>query len=253
MSASLLERLVADWLREISQVLDKASSPVRFFFRDDDAGWENDKLFNMLDKFAQNDVAIDLALIPKSLDNQLADELMLRWRNNKQLLGLHQHGYGHINHEQNGRKCEFGSSRTKVQQQDDLAEGKACLQACFGLAFDPFFTPPWNRCTQDTVECLEDLDFKLLSRDITATQFDSTKIQHRPVHIDWSKIIKQSSCPEVDLAHTLSQHFASNELTGIMLHHADMGNGQIEPLTELLVLLASHHNAQGLLLRDTLN
>ncbi|CAG7857445.1 hypothetical protein MCAMS1_02266 [biofilm metagenome] len=242
---------MVDWLSKISHVLDNAQSPVRFFFRDDDAGWENDKLFNLLDAFADNDVPIDLAVIPKSVDNKLADALMSRWRNNEQLLGLHQHGYSHINHEQNGRKCEFGSSRTKSQQQDDIANGKSCLQACFGVALDPFFTPPWNRCTQETVECLEDLDFKLLSRDITATQFESTKIQHQPVHIDWSKIIKQPSCPEADLAETLSLNFASNGLTGIMLHHADMGKEQLKPLTDLLVLLSSHHNAHGVLLRNT--
>lgn len=244
---------MGNWLHGINEILDKTQTPMHFFFRDDDAGWENTKLLRMLDRFAQHAIPIDLAVIPASVDKSLADELLSRWQDNPDILGLHQHGFSHTNHEPTGRKCEFGKSRTKHQQNADLTEGKAHLQAYFGVAIDPFFTPPWNRCTPETVACLEELDFTLLSRDITATKFESPRLRQVPIHIDWSRIIKQSPNPLVELGNTLSQNLAVNELTGIMLHHADMGNEELGPLTELIAMLSKHPHSQGVLLRNTLN
>jgi len=90
---------MGSWLHNINEVLDKAQTPVRFFFRDDDAGWENDKLLMMLDRFAQYSTAIDLAVIPDSVNKPLADELLSRWQDDNQLLGLHQHGFSHTKKE----------------------------------------------------------------------------------------------------------------------------------------------------------
>lgn len=244
---------MVNWLHTVNDALDNAQSPVQFFFRDDDAGWESDKLLTILDEFAQHGMPIDLAVIPAHLDNTLANELYSRWRDNNQLVGLHQHGFSHTNHEQDGRKCEFGSSRTKQQQKTDIAEGQSRLQACFGDALDPFFTPPWNRCTQDTIDSLQELNFTLLSQDITAEPLESPKLKQVPVHIDWSKTIKPPGNPLTELGQAIAQNLTINKLTGIMLHHADMGSEQLKPLTELLALLSSHHNARCVVLRDAFN
>ena len=242
---------MADWLQPIKNVLDNAKEPARLFFRDDDAGWSNDRLLTLLDEFAKAQIPIDLAVIPEALDNKLANELLLRNRQSTRMLGLHQHGYSHTNHEREGRKCEFGSNRTKAQQLDDIGKGQKLLQAKLGNALDPIFTPPWNRCNQVTVECLEELDFKLLSRDITAEQFISPKVKQISIHVDWSKLIKTSSLlPEFGQA--VASHLESSNLTGIMLHHADMTKEQLKPLAELLSVF-KNYNMQGILLRDTIS
>jgi Uncharacterized protein conserved in bacteria (DUF2334) len=243
---------MSSWLKTVRDALDRAEQPVRFFFRHDDAGWQNDRLYRLLDEFAQANVAIDLAIIPAALDHNLSKELLARWQQDKNLLGLHQHGYSHSNHEQLGRKCEFGNSRTKSQQKEDIAQGQKQLLNAFGDAFDPIFTPPWNRCTQDTVECLEELGFRLLSRDVTAGQLASSTLCQVPVHVDWSKIIKTPTTPLTDLGQAIANNLLHNDLTGIMLHHADMDTNHLQTLAELLANLSSHHNAQGLLLRDAL-
>lgn len=243
---------MADWLKAITDVLDRTENPVRLFFRDDDAGWSNNELYSLLDMFAQTAMPIDLAVIPKGLDYGLADELLNRWRQNKHLIGLHQHGYSHTNYETVGRKCEFGGSRTKDQQKKDITEGQLHLRSAFGAALDPFFTPPWNRCTQDTIECLEELNFQLLSRDITAVKLASSQLRQIPVNIDWSKMIKLSVDPFPHLGRTIAASLDQNELTGIMLHHADMDDEALKPLAELLATCAGHNNVQGLLLRQTL-
>jgi Uncharacterized protein conserved in bacteria (DUF2334) len=237
-----------NWLKSISDVLDSAEQPVRLFFRNDDAGWANDRLFALLDKFAQSGMPIDLAVIPEALDQALADELLSR-QQAQQLIGLHQHGYSHTNHEPIGRKCEFGSSRSKNQQKTDIAKGQKRLRETLGSVLDPFFTPPWNRCTRDTVACLEELDFRLLSRDLTASELESATLQQRPVHINWSRML---DIPLSELGLAIANNLKSNELTGIMLHHADMDKEHLKPLAELLALFADHNNAHGLLLRESL-
>ncbi len=236
------------WLKSISDALDSAEQPVRLFFRDDDAGWANDRLYALLDKFAQSGMPIDLAVIPEALDQVLADELLSR-QQAQQLIGLHQHGYSHTNHEPIGRKCEFGSNRTKNQQKTDITKGQKRLHEALGSVLDPIFTPPWNRCTQDTIVCLEELNFCLLSRDVTASELESTTLQQRPVHINWSQML---DIPLSELGLAIANNLKRSDYTGIMLHHADMDTEHLRPLAELLTLFADHSNAHGLLLRESL-
>jgi hypothetical protein len=243
---------MSDWLNVVRDALDRATLPVQIFFRDDDAGWANDQLYCLLDEFVKAGMPIDLAVIPEALTHKLADQLLSRRQQNERLLGLHQHGFSHANHEQFGRKCEFGSSRNKSQQKDDIAKGQNFLRAMLGSAFDNLFTPPWNRCTQETVECLEELNFRLLSRDATASKLNSSTLKQVPIHIDWSRIIKGSEEPLTELGSVIASNLKANSLTGIMLHHADMDTDKLKPLAELLAVLADHNNVQGLLLRDVI-
>lgn len=239
-----------DWLTGVREVLAVAATPVHIFFRDDDAGWTNDKLYLLLDEFAQFGMAIDVAIIPQGLGHGLADKLLSRWQQDKAIIGLHQHGYNHTNHELAGRKCEFGSSRSKDQQKVDIARGQEHLLAMLGNAVDPIFTPPWNRCTQDTVACLEELGFRLLSRDVTAASLHSSVLQQIPVHIDWSQMMRISSNPLPALGQAIADALEKNAVTGIMLHHAELDGGHLKTLAELLAVFEDHENVQGLLLRE---
>ncbi len=118
--------------------------PVEVFFRDDDAGWEDARLLELIARF--EGFPLDLAVIPMELTERLAGAL--------EGVGCHQHGYAHTNHQLEGRKCEFGPARSKAQQRDDIAAGRERLSELLGDRLDPFFTPPWNRCTRDTGEVL---------------------------------------------------------------------------------------------------
>ena len=151
------------WLRPVEEALDAADRPVRFFFRDDDAGWGDVRLIELLDLFAACSLPVDLAVIPRALDAGLAGELGMRRR-----VGLHQHGLAHVNHEREGRKCEFGPARAADAQRRDIEAGRARLADLLGARVDPIFTPPWNRCTADTGRCLAALGFEVLSREARA-------------------------------------------------------------------------------------
>jgi peptidoglycan/xylan/chitin deacetylase (PgdA/CDA1 family) len=205
--------------------LDERDSPVTLFFRDDDAGWRSDRLRALLDLFAEFALPVDLAVIPAALDRALADELAER------PIGLHQHGFAHLNHEPDGRKFEFGPSRDAREQREDIEAGARRLQRLLGDRVDPIFTPPWNRCTTDTGRCLLDLGFRALSREHQAEPLEVPGLEEVPIHVDWCKPDREDR-----LAKALHQ----DGPVGVMLHHAEMDAAERARAAELLSLLAEH-------------
>jgi hypothetical protein len=203
-------------------------APIDIFFRDDDAGWADARLFELVDRFASHGLPLDLAVIPDAVTDGLATELLGRH------VGVHQHGFAHVNHEREGRKCEFGPARGREEQCADIAAGRARLVELFGDRLDPFFTPPWNRCTRDTGECLVELGFTLLSREHRAEPLGL--LPELPVHLDVARL-----SPE-ELDERFASHVASGGPVGVMFHHEVMEPDDMARADELLALLASHAN-----------
>src|SRR5688572_9160680 len=150
------------WLDPVTEALDAAPAAVEVFFRDDDAGWSDDRLRVLLDRFTAHGLPLDLAVIPKALRASLTRELRARAGDR---LALHQHGLAHANHEPEGRKFEFGPSRSRDTQRADIEAGRELLLERLGELVQPIFTPPWSRCTAVTGECLAELGFTVLSRE----------------------------------------------------------------------------------------
>jgi hypothetical protein len=149
---------VSGWLDRLRKRLDQAPKPITFFFRDDDAGWDDEALLWLLDIFGEEPAPLDLAVIPGSADEALATTLLDRRGGAVRRLRFHQHGFRHVNHEATGRKCEFGPSRDRAEQAADIEAGRDRLRGLLGAALDPIFTPPWNRCSQITVDVLTSWD-----------------------------------------------------------------------------------------------
>ena len=135
------------WTDPISWALDGRETRLRVFVRDDDAGWNDERLFLLLDMFAREEFPIDLAVIPTVIGPRLVSELTKRSAG--AALRVHQHGFAHTNHQPGGRKCEFGDARSTTAMRADIATGRRLLLDRFGPLADPIFTPPWNRCTRD--------------------------------------------------------------------------------------------------------
>ena len=100
--------------------------------RDDDAGWENDRLFVLLDVVQSRGVPIDVAAIPAALTSSSAADLRRRLDSSDGLVSVHQHGLAHANHEPDGRKSEFGPSRSLREQRRTLRQDAASSRT--GLA-----------------------------------------------------------------------------------------------------------------------
>jgi peptidoglycan/xylan/chitin deacetylase (PgdA/CDA1 family) len=212
----------------LESALDEAPAPVEVFFRDDDAGWGDAELLRLADLFAGHGLPLDLAVIPAELTPGLAAALRDR------PLGLHQHGYAHLNHQREGRKCEFGSDRSRAQQEADILRGRERLRELLGDRLDPFFTPPWNRCTRDTGEALVALGFAALSREHRAEPLGL--LPEVPVHLD----VVRLSPDELD--ERFAGFVRNGGPVGVMFHHAVMEDDDFARADALLALLAGHRN-----------
>jgi len=230
---------MSDWLTPLRVALDAAAAPIAFFFRDDDAGWDDTRLRRLLDLFAQRAIALDLAVIPDALGPALALELGTRIADAP--LHVHQHGFRHVNHEPDGgRKCEFGPSRALAQQWTDLILGQRRLTELFGGSSDAAFTPPWNRCTQATVDCLAALNCRVLSRDATAPALDLHGMREIRISIDWTRRKHETCDRHAALGSRIAAATLGTVPVGIMLHHAAMDDDDLSYLRELLALLGDH-------------
>ena len=231
------------WLDPLREALDESDTPIDFFFRDDDVGWSNDGFRALLGCFRRNSVPIDIAAIPSALTVDFAAEIRAAHDEAPALLGIHQHGFSHTNHEVFGRKCEFGVSRTREKQYSDIQLGKMNLETMFGFALDPIFTPPWNRCTEVTGECLSELGFRVLSRDATAPSLGLSDLKELPISIDWFAKKQGSRLSFQSLGMLIAGTMKQRRPVGIMLHHELMSAEERNILDDLLVLLADHRQA----------
>jgi alginate production protein len=228
-----------------------AGAPIDIFVRDDDAGWGHDALMSLMDVTMQAGVPMDLAAIPEALDASTVGEIADRIEAVPTLLGVHQHGLAHANHETEGRRCEFGSTRSAALRREDLRRGRELLTDAFADRFDPIFTPPWNRCASDTVEQLTALGYVALSRDRRSAQPDSS-IPELPVDVDWSRAWREDGEDRVAevLATVLRTRPARSTPLGLMLHHAAMGHDERRCLERWLRELAPHPRLRWRLMRD---
>jgi len=231
------------WLDPVREALDARSSRVVFFLRDDDAGWEDEQLYRLLDLVTYFHAPIDVAAIPLAMSSSLAAELRAFLRARTPLVSVHQHGFAHANHELLGRKCEFGASRPRDRQRRDLANGRELLQELLGRGLPPMFTPPWNRCTRDTAECLTELGFQVLSRDVSAEPFGLAPLREVPVCLDWNGR-RGAQTGAARWGETIARAIAAGQPVGVMLHHAVMTTRDRRMLCDLLDVLAACPNAE---------
>jgi hypothetical protein len=245
--------MTRDW-QVLIAALDAAPAATPFFLRDDDAGWDDTRLFALLDRTRHAGAPIDLAVIPQATGPALAASLCARADAAPGLIGLHQHGFAHRNHEAIGRKCEFGDSRSAAAQQDDLCSGRERLRQCFGARLDAIFTPPWNRCSAATPPLLAQLGFTALSRSRGAAPQQS--LPELPVDVDWCKqrrlAAAQGGCSGPLVAAALAQRVATGGPVGLMLHHADMDGNDLALLDELLQATRRHPHVRWTPMRDLL-
>ena len=235
------------WLDPLIGCLDASDEPVTFFFRDDDAGWDDAALLRLLDVFESRAAPIDLAAIPAALGALIVAELSPRLE--RRAIGLHQHGWTHTDHQRHDRKCEFGPDCDRRDQYDDIAAGRTRLLDRFG-AVEPMFTPPWNRCTDATADCLVELGLAVLSRDVGAHPFGRPDLIELPVSVDWFAHRKGVRVAPGELGALLATCALRGGPVGVMLHHAVSTANDLGAIGQLLTRLVAHPNARIELMRS---
>jgi len=242
-SSQLWLKVPADIRLRLSRCLHRAAAEPFLggeriiFFRADDVGVPGNRFSRLIDLFRRHQTPLTLGVVPSWLTGE-------RWRcllevcgNDRTLWGWTQHGWRHLNHEPVGKKQEFGPSRPISLKRRDLRLGYGRLRALMGEALLPAFTPPWNRCDQETLTVLEDLGYKALSRDRTAQPAAPLTLPDYPVCVDlhtrkendaeggWHSLLKE-------LTDSLSSGFC-----GIMIHHQRMNTAAFDFLNLLLPAL----------------
>lgn len=240
------------WLDPLRKTLDETAASIPFFFRDDDAGWEDARLFELLELFAEHKVPIDLAAIPKALSRRTGTRLRKMVEADPARLSVHQHGYAHENHERDGRKNEFGPSRSWREQLEDVQAGQSLLKDLLGSITDPIFTPPWNRCTEITAICLWEAGFKFVSRDRTATPLDAPDLKELSISVDWFAHRKGVRLTSDEFGSLFASAVREQPAVGVMLHHAVVDDYEFRRLRQLLQLISTHPQVRCVLMRDAI-
>ena len=238
MSTTVSSHQSDQWLMTLRQFLDAKEAEghdVHLFLRDDDVDEDEDSLKQLLDLALARGVPMNLEIIPGRLTAAGTAVLKNTLRADHALLSLNQHGWMHSNHEPEGRKCEFGPSRSFTQQLTDIAQGKAILESTFEELFYPAFTPPWNRCTTDTYRALEELGFQVLSKDRGKDRLDEYRFKEISTTLDlysWKEGARMKS-PD-DIVHALIGQLEALPLVGLLLHHKVMARDAFEFLDQIL-------------------
>ena len=232
---------VTDSLHDIMDRAKTRDTPVQVFFRADDIAYVDEPFRRLMNSFLFNKTPLCLAVVPEWLTHHNWGA-MQEFNPKNPLWCWHQHGKSHTNHQQEGKKCEFGDARSREKISRDLAEGKKNLLVHLGNLFYPVFTPPWNRCSQDTLELLNEMNYAAVSRSKGAKPPAGKILPDLAINIDLHTRREVDS--NEGWKNLLAEFAAAAECgcMGIMLHHQLMNDAAFVFLDQLLALLKSNRN-----------
>lgn len=238
--------VLATELRPALERLEEAGGQVNIFLRDDDADEDEETLRHLLDVCFALNTPVNLEVIPARL-TQPGIQLLKSFKDARpELVELDQHGWQHLSHEAVGRNCEFGPRRAFAQQLEDIASGKALLEATFGERFFPAFTPPWNRCTEDTLRVLDQLGFAVFSKDRDGAPAAGYGFAEISITLDLYRWKGGAAMkPPAEIVRALLRQIAEGvNPIGLLLHHKVMDAEAFYFLEQLLAELNRHSGVQ---------
>jgi macrolide-specific efflux system membrane fusion protein len=216
-----------DWLEPVRRVLDRSAEPVRFLFRDNNVGREDERLYEMLDVFAAHEIPIDLGVIPDLLGDSLARNLQARLVATSRRLALHEHKV--IGRSFPARAPTLADHKAAGELIVDATAGKAASLGTEASAA-----------------------VNLISSDVTeppvVADADSGA---SPVRVDWCRhgVSEKGAAREI-LGRHIAVAASRRQPIEIVLNHARISGSELVAIEELLLLLANHRKAQCLLMRE---
>ncbi len=204
------------------------------FFRADDVAVPGRQFRDLIQVFSRHRVPLSMAVVPTWLTPARWQAIQALCQADSKLWCFYQHGWRHMNHEKEGKKQEFGPARTLQDIESDLVRGRDRLASLMGPTFYPAFTPPWNRCTKQTMDVLKESDIGIISRSKGASPAPPKGMKDFQVNVDLHT--------RKDTTATLGWQYLLDEITyaitdrfcGIMIHHQRMNTHAIAFLDSLL-------------------
>jgi len=209
---------------------------VRVWLRDDDCVAVTPALDRLTALCTAAGMPILLAVIPQPAEPGLAE-----WIAAHPAVTPCQHGFAHRNHAApDERARELGGTRPVECVLDELARGRAKMQALFGLRLSDILVPPWNRIDADIVAHLPRLGFTALSTfGPTAEQDAGIRCLDSDLDIiDWRH--GRAGRPLDDLSRKLAGLVARQDVIGILTHHLAHDATAWAALEEMLGRLRTH-------------
>ena len=219
---SMPEDLVSRLSTCIDAAFSNAPKPVYVFFRADDVAVPGNQFARLMELFTLHRTPLSLAVVPSWLTRPHWQNLNELGRKAPSLWCWHQHGWRHINHEVDGKKQEFGPSRLLSMIRADLNRGKSRLQDLIGESFYPVFTPPWNRCSLETLELLNELGYNAVSRSMDSKPPPPDGLPDFPINVDLHTRKETNPVEAWNSLFTELGQAISSGFCGIMIHHQRM-------------------------------
>ncbi len=232
--------------------LTNGNGEANIFFRADDIGVPGKQFSQLVDLFKKHKSPLCLAVVPSWLTPTRFATLQALTESNSSQWCWHQHGWLHRNHELEGKKQEFGPGRPATEQIQDLENGRNRLNTLMGDAFTHIFTPPWNRCSIDTLHGLQDLEFKAVSRSINAKPQSPSRLPDLQINIDLHT--RKEIAPSISLNNLLLEieEGISAGTGGVMIHHQRMNTPAFDFLDLLLKTISSFPAIHPVLFQEIL-
>ena len=204
------------------------------FFRADDIAEACEDFSRLIALFVKHRAPLALAAVPAWLTVEKWTDIQNLTSAAPSLWCWHQHGWSHVDHSIEGKKCEFGDDRTPEDIEDDLARGRRRLETIMGDSFSPVFTPPWNRCGRFALDALKKLKFKAVSRSEGATPPVPSGLAQCDINVDLHT--RKDAVSEKSLEALLGEIESGlvEGFCGIMIHHRRMNDAAFAFLDRLL-------------------
>ncbi|MGD9015957.1 MAG: hypothetical protein PVH30_01145 [Desulfobacterales bacterium] len=233
-----------DWRRRLDACVTDAaaamSGTTRVYFRADDVAVPGRRLASLMDLFIRHGTPLAMAVVPAWLTRPRWETIAAIGRPSRHLWCWHQHGWRHHNHEPEGKKQEFGPSRLVGDLRRDVDRGRRRLQSIMGSDFFPVFTPPWNRCSDLTLDYLERSGYRAVSRSRHSLPPAPRGIPDLFMGVDLHT--RRDPTPQAGWQRLLAELFENltQPSCGIMIHHRLMNSAAFECLDQLLALIHRH-------------
>jgi peptidoglycan/xylan/chitin deacetylase (PgdA/CDA1 family) len=222
----------------------KASRRVTVFCRADDVGVPSRRFERLVELFQRHRAPLGLAVVPAWLTPARWERLAALTGGGNGLWCWHQHGWRHVNHEPAGKKQEFGPARPRSQLAADLRRGRERVEALMGPAFYPAFTPPWNRCSAESLELIREAGYRAVSRSSGSRPQAPPGLPELAVNLDLhTRREPTAERAWQGLAEELQAAVATGHC-GIMIHHQRMNAAAAAFLDALLAALKAHRGFQ---------
>jgi hypothetical protein len=229
--------------RALGNALDVAAVPVRFWWRDDDAGADDERMAALLRLAAARGAAVALAVVPGWLEPACRERVLAA-----PTATVLQHGIAHADHAvPPAKRIELGGSAARESLLAGLRHGRERLAASFGARFLPVLVPPWNRIAPDLAADLPGLGFVGLStfgrRDLAEAVPGLRRVNTLLDLVRWREGARPLELePALEGLARLAA-VPGNEPIGILSHHRAMDSGAFAALDRILALVQDHPRA----------